>query len=82
VFCCVTSSSASFRHPRGFFVACSDLVRRDLQLAGADPSTHPGPSITASIRAISRPCRRPRNPAQRQALGVPSDGVLFLQVGA
>jgi UDP-glucose:(heptosyl)LPS alpha-1,3-glucosyltransferase len=68
-----------FRHPGGIVVACSDLVARDLQLAGADPS-----NIRTLYNAVDPQRFAPVPPAQksawRQALGVPADGVLFLQV--
>jgi glycosyltransferase involved in cell wall biosynthesis len=68
-----------FHYPGGIVIACSDLVRRDLQFAGADPSR-----IRVNYNAVDPHRFAPMAPAQksvqRQALGVPSDGVLFLQV--
>ena len=67
------------RYPGGIVIACSDLVRRDLQLAGADPSR-----IRVIYNAVDPGRFAPTPPAQkamrRQALGVPAAGVLFLQV--
>jgi UDP-glucose:(heptosyl)LPS alpha-1,3-glucosyltransferase len=68
-----------FGHQRSIFVACSDLVARDLKLAGADPSR-----IRVIYNAVDPHRFAPSPPAEksvrRQALGMPSDGVLFLQV--
>jgi UDP-glucose:(heptosyl)LPS alpha-1,3-glucosyltransferase len=68
-----------FGYPRGIFVACSDRVARDLELAGADPSR-----IRIIYNAVDPRRFAPTPPAQksvrRQALGIPCDGVLFLQV--
>ena len=68
-----------FDHPGGFIVACSDRVAGDLARAGA-----PSARIQTIYNAVSErrfaPVSSARKPELRQALGVPSDGVLFLQV--
>ncbi len=68
-----------FDRPGGFFVACSDRVAGDLASAGA-----PAERIRVIYNAVDErrfaPVTPARKPELRQALGIPGDGVLFLQV--